>query len=1034
MAIHSWQERMVNTFFTIVVYLILFSCKPSIVFAQSQPLKKKIKFHRLELSQGLSHSNVTDITHDKYGYLWIGTEDGVNRYDGYTFKIYKNDPEDTLSLLRNSINSIFEDSSGKLWITTRGGGGVHVYDRSQDKFIRIHQFNKGCDITRIFEDDDHNLWAVGSWGRNASVVKIDTVTNSITPYNILKADDNFKSMLQSGPDEYWLGSFKSGVVKWNSKTGKTQVFRPDPKNKDALVGENITVIKKDQHGNIWIGSRQGLSKLNPKNNTFRNFVHVDGCTNCLPVSTIVDLCVDGDLLWISTENGGLTKFNFINEEFTSFQYDRHNPLSVTDNSVWCVHKDAEGRIWIGTFSKGICVIDEQREKFYELDVDLVNNVVNAVYEDHRGRTWIGTEGGLVMTDHGKVTYFRADKRPGSLSSDPILSIYEDSEHQLWFGTWNGGVNKYDETSGKFIVFKPNKNDDRSLSDPNVYAITELKKTKKLVVSSYWGLNILDDLKGSSFRKVVDKQSFSNNFVRTLFEDSGGNLWVGSVAELNKVNIETGARERFYLNGDSTVYDAIINFITEDSRGHLWVCTNYGLHELVNSKRIHRYTVKEGLPSNIVSGMLEAGDGTFWISTSNGLCHFDTEGKVLRNYFVADGLLSNEFNPKSCMQSKDRVFYFGGSGVIVFDPLKIRLNKKVPPVYITGLKVFNRWVKPGEKNSILTKDISVTKEISLPEGLNFFSLEFVGINLTVSEMNQYSYKLEGFSDEWVYTGTQRFATFTNLEPGTYVFMVKASNNDGVWNEEGAKLIIHIIPKWYRSMFFKVGASLLISFLLVGFYLLRINNAERRRKQLEVVVAERTSELRMANEELSLREYQISLQNDQLLNQKEELATQNEKLTQQAQELTAQNEALRNSKIQQLELYKQKLVEKADIIEKVSTELKEVRENQTMPTSVPIEKLSKILQSHILTDSDWESFKAAFNEVYPNFFASVRYHFPEITVGEIRLAALIKLNLNTKEAASMLGISSESVRKSRYRLKKKLQIDEDGSLEGFIQKIN
>jgi len=978
---------------------------------------EKVKFSRITSSYGLSNSNVRCILQDSQGFLWVGTEDGLNRFDGYGFKIYRKSEGDSTGLIKNSINTLLEDSHGTLWVATRGGG-LHHYDRRLDRFIRITQFSFNCDIVGMLEDSNKHVWIAGTRQGKAFTARFDHQTKTWKHFNLFDSVEPICSIVQESENEYWIGVIRTGFFKWNSLTNTVESFLPDKQKPNSIIGKDIRRVIKDNQGNLWIAATEGLSKFEVTNRKFINFTASQG--NAMVVDPIRDIASDKKYIWLATENGGLSRVNKSTLEFTNFLFDKNDPHSLSDNSVWSVYVDHEDRIWVGTFSKGLCVIDDLNEKFSELNVELKNDVVNAIFEDSKNRIWIGTEGGLVVKDKNRVRYYEHDvHKKGSLSRNPVLSIFEDHRGQLWFGTWDGGLNKFDEQGDRFINYSTEKENPLSLSNPHVYSIKEYSRTHQLLVSSYRGLNVLKGERRGQFERHIDEHHESNNYLRTIYEDSRGNLWLGSIAELYLYSLESRKRTRFNLGSDSISFDFFINCITEDQLGNLWVGTNNGLFELTDKKKNASYTVRDGLPSNIICGILEDRNGNLWLSSTQGISLLNPRTKtIVNNFTIDDGLLSNEFKPNSCLKSKSGLFFFGGNGVNVFNPEKIKLNSHIPPIYFTDLKIFNRSMRIGENDSILRVQISETKKITLPEKLNFFSIEFVALNFSSSNKNQYAYKLEGFDKDWVRIGSQRSATFTNLSEGTYTFHVRASNNDGLWNEKGIILVIQIQPTWWKTGWAKSLAVLMLTIAAISVYAIRVRRMQQQNLKLEKSVAERTMELQAANEELRAREDEIKAQNDELFTQREELATQ--------------NEALVESKKEQLDLYTQSILEKSEIIYRITAEL-ELAKSKPLVEQEQIEKFNQILQINILTDDDWEHFKKAFTGVYPNFFGSLRFHFLDITASELRLSALIKLNLSSKEAANTLGISSESVKKSRYRLKKKFMLKEDESLEEFIRKL-
>ncbi|HEY8935751.1 MAG TPA: two-component regulator propeller domain-containing protein [Cyclobacteriaceae bacterium] len=834
----------------------------------------------MEVGSGLSNSNITFILQDSKGFLWFGTQDGLNKFDGYNFKVYRNIPDDTASLLTNTVNYIFEDSQKKIWVSTRSGG-LQYYDNKLDRFVRIKEFSVNSHILQITEDDNKNVWITGIRDFNALVAQLDRSTGKWKSFILFPSKEPVESLVRESEDEFWIGIRRGGFLKWNKKTNTVKRYLHDPKNSESPVCFDIHQILKDDNGHLWIASNEGLSKFEIKSEKFTNFTANPSRPGSLLVNPVKQITWADGHLWLATENGGLSRMDTTTNQFTNFLFDKNDPTSLSDNSVWSVYRDHQNRIWIGTFSKGLCVIDKLQNKFSQLDIVLENDIVNAIHQDHKERIWIGTEGGIVLKDKNGVKYYKheADQK-GSLSSNPILSIYEDSQNRMWFGTWAGGLNRYDEKTDRFVSYLPSEKNVKSLSDPNVYSILEYSKTKELLVASYKGLNILTDEKKGTFENYKENDNAANNYIRTIYEDSYGNVWLGTIQELNLfdtknkkiVRLDTGTNKK------EIKASKLVNYILEDKKKRLWVATTLGLEMIIDKKIIKRFTTKDGLPNDIVNGILEDDKGNLWLSTTEGISRFNPDNKTFQNYNVSDGLLSNEFKPNACFKNKDGLFFFGGKGINVFDPDKIRHNPYVPPVYITDFKIFNKSVTIGEKDSLLKSHISETKEIYLPPRYNVFSFEFAALNFSSSNKNRYAYKLEGFDSDWNYVENQRSATFTNLDPATYTFRVKACNNDGLWNETGASLVIHVLPPFWKTWWFKTMAGILIISLAIGYYKIRVNSIKQQNKKLEILVANRTAELQHTNQELVNRDEEIQTQNNELYNQREIIEKQNNEIIQ------------------------------------------------------------------------------------------------------------------------------------------------------------
>jgi ligand-binding sensor domain-containing protein/signal transduction histidine kinase len=860
------------------LFVFLFFVFASITFTNvglAQQIQKRIKFQHIEANSQLSNLNITSICQDSKGLLWVGTEDGLNRFDGYDIKIYRTLENDTASLFKNIVKSIFEDSRGILWVSTLNSG-LHYYDRAADVFHRIPAFSyKHCQVLSIIEDFNHNIWIGGLLNSEAFVAMLDHQTGKWNQFRLFPASKGITSMLQNSEDEFWLGSRLDGLFKWNKKTNVLERYLHDANNSNSLPGNYIEKLAKDSHGNLWIGTRDaGLCKFNIKKNIYKNYETIPSeAETTIPSNTVLDLCLDGNNLWIATENGGLSKINTETEALTNYFYNKADPNTIINNSISALGKDRQGRIWIGSYAKGLCVFDALDEKFQALDITLENDLVNAIIKDSKDRMWIGTEAGLVLRDENGTHYFKNDsKNINSLGSNAVTCIYEDHKHRIWVGLWNGGINRFVENTRSFVRYESDPNRKGSLTNPYVFSLTQYSKTGELLVSTLGGLNILKDEKAGIFENKFEYLREADKNHITLFEDSKQNIWVGAFSGLSLYSLESKTIQQLNILNDTTNVNDHVNSIFEDHNGVLWIGSNKGLHQMISPTKFITYTIKDGLPVNIIQAIVEDSKGNLWLGTTKGLTVFDPVTKAFKTYGKSDGLLSNEIRRNSFFKAKNGQLYVGVTGINTFFPDSVISNPNKPLIYITDLKIFNQSIKPKGNDGILKDDIAETKEIYLNHTQTFFSLHYVGINFTDSYKNQYAYKLDGFDTDWVNVGTQRFATFTNLDPGTYIFQVKASNNDGLWNEEGTSLIIHILPPWWATWWFKIFGVLFIGASGYAFYRHRIRVIAKSNKKLSALVKERTKELRETNKALIKSEDEIAAQNEELIQSQEEISAQ------------------------------------------------------------------------------------------------------------------------------------------------------------------
>ncbi|MEJ1237364.1 two-component regulator propeller domain-containing protein [Chryseolinea sp. T2] len=840
----------------------------------------------------MSNLNITTIQQDSKGFLWVGTMDGLNRFDGYEFKIYRNIENDTTSLAKNRVEAVYEDREGVVWVSTLNSG-LQYYNRTTDAFTRVPEFSQRyCQVFRITEDAQHNLWIGGAFNEQAFVAVRDAKTHKWEKFLLFRAAEGIYSIFQISENEFWLGSQSNGLLRWNRKTNIIEKhYIHDPNNPNSLPGNDVRKIVRDKSGNLWIATHDGgLSKFNIRDNQYTNYTaHSAQGLPSLPNNTIRCMIESENDLWLATENGGLSRMNMETGALTNFLYDKSNPNTIINNSIWSVCKDAQGRIWVGSFAKGLCVLDVLEDKLPIYDPMLKDDLVNIIFKDSKNRMWIGTEDGLILKDKTgshRFTYDPANK--GSISSNAVNCVFEDRNHRIWIGVWEGGVNRFIEESRSFVRYNHDPQRNESLSDPNVFNITQSSQTGELLVSTFGGLNILKDEKKGIFENPFIYPHEGDQFHFTLHEDKDHNIWVGARSGLAIYSLETKRIKQVNVWDDKNKTSEQINCIFEDHNGTLWVGSSGGLHRMAAPGKFDSYTVKDGLPVDFVQGILEDDKGNLWLGTSKGLCVFNPSTKKFKTFDESDGLLSNELRRKAFLKMEDGRMLIGGKGVNAFYPDSISFNPNQPFVYITDLKIFNRSIKPNADDGILKTDIAESKEIYLNYDQLFFTIHYVGINFTSSYKNQYAYKLEGFDANWINVGTQRFATFTNLDPDKYVFRVRASNNDGVWNEEGASLIIHVLPPWWKTWWARslmlltaAGIATLISFL-------RTRSILTANRELEEAVNQKTEELQKTNVALRKSEEEIIEKNKRLTAQSEELAAQNEELLQSQDEVSKQRD--------------------------------------------------------------------------------------------------------------------------------------------------
>jgi two-component system sensor histidine kinase ChiS len=828
-----------------------------------------IKFKLISIVDGLSQNTVYSICQDSKGFMWFGTQDGLNRYDGYGFKTYRNDPGNANSLSNNYIRVIYPDREGVLWLGTDGGlnkfdqthdtfiryvnennnpnslssnlvysiyedrfgilwigtdgGGLNKFDRENETFTHYQHDPKNPgslshnDVRAIYEDRSGLLW-VGTYGGGLN--KFDRERETFNHYKNQPGDPNSLSnnkigvIYQDRSGVLWIGT-DEGLNQFDREKDIFIRYSHDPKNPSSLSNNEVNRIFEDRSGIPWIGTSVGLNKFNRQEGTFTYYKKEPGKLNCLSDSFIYTICEDqSGILWFGTGIGGINIFDPGWHTFTHYKHDPYNPNSLGNDTIWSIYEDRSGLLWIGTWGGGINSFDRETGKFtrYQNQDNETNqsyNNIYTIYEDRSGVLWVGTAAGLSKFDRKKETfvYYAHDPdNPNSLSQNDAQVIHEDDAGILWVGT-DGGLNKFDRQREIFTRYQ------HQPDNPN---------------------------------------SLSHNNIRVIHVDVLGVMWIGTVNGLDKFDRKTGTFTHYKNEpgNPGSLSNNLIWVIYEDpaDRGKiLWIGTANGLNEFDReSETFTSFTTKNGLPNNAIYGVLQDGRGFLWISTNNGLSRFQRRGKIFKNYNVSDGLQGTEFNRSAYCKSRSGEMFFGGvNGFNAFFPDRIKDNPYIPPIALTSFKLFNKEVK-------FDTVISEINEITLNYDENVFSFEFAALSYRATAKNQYAYKMEGFDRDWIYSGSRREATYTNLDPGDYIFRVKGSNNDGLWNEKGISLRIRMLPPFWQTWWFRVTAILVILFCIFVFYRYKTGAVRRRAYQLEKLVKKRTFEQKQLQEKLLRQE--------------------------------------------------------------------------------------------------------------------------------------------------------------------------------------
>jgi len=857
--------------------LILFSF--SYVFTFSQ--KSEIVFEKLTIRDGLSHNNVYSIIQDQTGFMWFGTQDGLNRYNGISFTIFRNEPSTPNSLSTGNFGKIYQDKTGIFWFGTFGKG-IDRYDPKTNTFKNFsYQPNDSTSVSNnqtlfIFEDSSGTIWfGTPDGGINRYNKENETFTHFLhDPNNPLSLSSNrAKCMCQTSDGTLWIGT-NNGLNRYNPVDNNFKRYFHNPNNPNSLSGNTIQNMISSEEGYIWIVVREGgLNRFDPTTETFTRYTN-----NPKDPSSISDNKADCILedsyhrIWVGTYEGGLNLFDPATEKFTCYMHNPNEATSISSNRIECLYEDNSSILWIGTRGGGINKIDLKPKKFKNITHNpnsansLPQHSIMAITSDLKGNIWIGTDGGGLTLYNPKTNDFTHFKNqpsnPNSLSNDRVWALHIDRDSVLWVGTYLGGLNRVEIKNGNytFTRYLHDSKNPNSISHNQInYIIDDAKGN--LWIATTEGLNRLvknDKPSSYSFKSFVfsfsDSLTFVDNYINSILLDQKNRLWVGSYQSgLFEFDMEKESFKRFVpVNTDQTEFQKNLRLLCmfEDSQQNFWVGTeSYGLLLFdIENQTFSAHPNNNLLVKNMVIDLIEDDEKNLWISTTRGLSKYSLTSGQFSSYTITDGLANDGFNRNAAHKASNGILYFGSNAALTyFFPHEVVNNPFKPKVSITDFKILNQsiWDKhfaPYE-NTIHEKG-----EIVLTYKDYFFSIHFASFDYTNPSKNHYKYKLEGFNEEWIEIENNTSATFTNLNHGTYTFKVKGSNNDKAWNEKSAELVVRIIPPFWKRKWFYAIEIMLVSLVIFGYIRFRTRKLIHDKKILEEKVTERTNEINAQKKEI------------------------------------------------------------------------------------------------------------------------------------------------------------------------------------------
>jgi len=793
------------------------------------PQKSNVVFEHFTPDQGMSAYIALCVYQDKTGYLWFGTLRGLDRYDGYNFKTYKNEPGNTNSIANASVNTLYEDKEGIFWVGT--SSGLDRFDRAIEKFIHftLHPPGPGTewsnDVSSILEDKNNILWVgthdgLNKFNRNTGkfiCIRNDSTNNKSIIHNSINA------ILEDKLGTLWIGT-GSGLDKFDRESGNFIHVWYDTDYKNRIADKDpkfwINTLFQDNSGKLWLGTSGGLIEFNTRDSSFTQYTHNPNDSRTLSNNSITSICQDASgILWIATDWGGVNSFDINSKKFTHYFNDEKDPGSLSYNVTSAVYYEQSGTLWITT-PVSVNKLNRTKYPFTQYMHDernpesIAGNEIFCVFKNSNDMIWISTAKGWDKFDPVNETFFHY-----SFGSD--FPIWEDNSENLWMGKNSGGIYKRDNEGKITHYFDLAGKEFRQ----HVNSICKSHYNKYWLGTEEGGIYSINPINNSVTEIRQTKTS-----ILIVYEDSHGLLWATTRAGsggLMCFNPQKDTLVRF-ISDDKISGSISGNYaltLLEDKTGTMWFAAN-GLNRYDHSTgKFTRYTERDGLISNVVFSIQEDDEGNLWVSTMKGISKFNPKTGQFKNYDKSYGFTNNRFFPDAGCKTSNGEIYFGGPGLTRFHPDNIKDNPFIAPIVLTTFRKFN-------------EPFPFREEINLPYTENFISFEFAALSFISPERNQYAYTMEGLDKDWVYTGTRRYATFSHLEPGEYIFRVKGSNNDGVWNEAGTSITIIITPPWWKTWWFTTFFWVTIAGSVGG--TLRYVEKRKLQKKIERLERERALE--------------------------------------------------------------------------------------------------------------------------------------------------------------------------------------------------
>lgn len=961
---------------------------------------EQLKFDHLTIRDGLSDDIVTSIIQDKQGFIWFGTYRGVCRYDGKSFTCYQYDENDSTSLGHNVVTSLYQDNSGKIWVGSTAYG-ISILDPATNHFERISGGEpdefliSNNSIICIYEDSNYNMWI----GTEFGLTKISPDRKTSTkfyckPENCIGLSAKKIYDIVEDETRVWFATDRSYLSYYDKlhgtfhKVGYTDI---DLQFEDSLFknfyyqGDSV----------LWIGSNTGgLSMVDTRTLSYKTYF-IQNEKNDPTSIQIRDIIYNDGKLWLATDGKGLNIFDIESESFINHLHIREEEASLSTNSLWSIFKDKQDIIWIGTYAGGVNIYDPSNNYFQlyeledkELNYQIANVPILSIHEDRDENLWIGTDwGGLFYISNVDDSAYRLTA-PDVLSTDVVKTLSMTDDDHLIIGTYNQGITDYDINT-KASTHHP-LGDSMTIPTKNVWAVYSDSHGINWIGTLGAGVAMYNVASQTFERVIVDYPDNRYMHVYHIFEDSQSNMWFSTDGGLLYYYRRTNEwrpidPEELYPTRNQEVEE--IRAVAEDRLGHIWIASAAGLIKFYPETNNSRFfDLANGLPQLPLLGLEYDNYGNLIITSRTYITQFDLAKESVVSYQIND----NSFTYNTTLTRKNGQILVGGtSGITQFDPRDLRKNEYVPPVFITHYKLFGDRQDRELNHQPEYRDLLDSRHIDLYPEHSMIQLRFAALNYSESNRNQYSYRLRGYDDKWHNVGNHLEATYTNLDPGKYVFEVKAANNHGLWNQQGDSLTVIVHPPFWKTRWFILMILIALITVVYFIYKFRINQLKKS--------------------------YSIK----QLKSEREVMKLKSSNLS---KELESAKSEINNITMSYLH--------KNQKLQKVRKEILDIAVRISDGERRRINNVIKEIDKEIEDHDYWDKFEHQFDKSHDNFLERFKKEYPDLSKRELRLCAYLRMGLSNQDISTLMNVTVRTVEQSRYRVRKKIKLEERQS---FIKMI-